>query len=322
MRALRRVVVLVTGAVLWCGIAPPARAAHLRVDAPDTCAEAGSIGEQVDGLLGSPLAAVEDVDFELVITKTPDRRWRLRLETIDAAGGNRRTRELAASSCRELADAAAVAIALTIKATQAEAPRPPSPPPVSEASPRAPGPPAPAAPAPREVPRSPPPARKALGLSALLDSGAMPRAAFGLGLEASLDLRRLRLAASGALFPAQQTRLASGSGGSFQLAVLAALACFAQEPARVTLMACAGGEAGRLTGEGVGVATPRSQGALWLAARGDVGASVRLAGNLALVVQAGAAIPRRPSFVLDGATTVHQPSSVTLRAAAGVELGF
>src|SRR5262252_8419268 len=78
---------VVAGVVLVMGAAGAgaARAAELRVRAPDRCVEAGAVAEQVSGLLGQPLGSIPGVDFELEIAPAPPGGWRLRLDRIDAA---------------------------------------------------------------------------------------------------------------------------------------------------------------------------------------------------------------------------------------------
>lgn len=297
-----------------------AGAATLQMRAPESCVEAESVGDQVEGLLGQPLTSVAGVDFEVSIERGVGREWRLRLDTLDKEQGKRRSRELTAKSCAELADAAAVAITMSIKSLADREPRARQPHPAAAvvAAPTA----VAVAPRAEEAPPAPTLSRAA-ALTALVDSGAMPRAALGLGLEVALQRGGLRVLGSGTFFPSQQATLPNGVGGTFQLATGGALACLAQGLGRVTLLGCVGGEVGRLTGEGVGVSAPRARGTLWLAGRGDLGATFALAPNVAVVARAGAAVPlQRPTFLLNNDTAVHRPASLTVRATFGVELAF
>jgi hypothetical protein len=305
---------------IFAGTAVPLRAvaAHIEVRAPRECVEASSIAEQVDGILGQPLTAVAGVDFEVAIAEGPRRRWRLRLDTIEQGDGSRRTRELTAQTCAELVDAAAVSIAMSIKSTAdtREARRGAAPATESATAPGPAG--APSAELQRAATPAaapPPPARKSLAFAAVADAGAMPKTGFGVGIEGALRFRALRIAGTGALFLAQQTRIAGNVGGDFQLAVGGLLVCFTGDFGRLTLLGCGGPELGRLSGEGVGVSNPRSRGALWMAGRAEVGGTLALGPRLALLLRAGAAVPAlRPKFVLDGTTEVHRPDAVTARA--------
>ena len=312
----RRAAAATVAALVAVCLAPRTRAAEVRVAASAACVEASSISEQVDTLLGRPVASIEGVDFEVAIARESVGRWSLNLATIDRERGSRRTRALTAGSCAELADAAAVAITMSIKASAEEGGhgRPAAEPPAA----------APATPTIVVAPAAPAPRRASLelSLSGLVDAGAMPRAAFGLGLAGTLDLQALRLVIEGALFPSQDTHLGDGAGAELQLVFVAGLACFTNDVGRLKLLACGGGEAGRLTGAGFGVSNPRSRGALWLAGRAELGASFLLGPRLALVASAGAALPAlRPTFELD-ATTVYRPSALTGRATVGVALAF
>jgi len=171
---------------------------------------------------------------------------------------------------------------------------------------------------------APAPLRGAVALAVLADAGALPHAGLGLSLEGSLQFRRLRVVGIGALFASQQTLLpGSTTGGDFQLAVGGVMACLTQGLGRWTVLVCGGAEVGRLSAEGVGVNNPKLGAALWAAGRGDAGAVLSLGPRLALLLRGGVALPvTRPTFVLDGETPVHRPSSVTARATLGVEMLF
>jgi len=94
--------------------------AEVRVRAPDDCADAGAITEQVDGLLGRALATVDGVDFDVDVAAVSKQAWRVRVDAVSRADGSRRTREIAGHGCAELAEAAAVAIAMSVDANVAE----------------------------------------------------------------------------------------------------------------------------------------------------------------------------------------------------------
>ena len=97
-----------------------ARAGQLTVRAPDGCVDAESLNQEVADLVGRPLADIPDVDFELAIAPHPPDRWHLTLlarqRRPDASDTPPHVRELDAKTCPELAEAAAVAIAVSIRA--------------------------------------------------------------------------------------------------------------------------------------------------------------------------------------------------------------
>ena len=112
--------------------------AELFVDAPESCVDPAALADEVSDLIGKPLASVADVDFRVQISETPQRRWRLRLETIDqraSAGGGaptvRGTREIDGATCAELAEAASVAIAVSVRSITGETPAAAAPPPAA-----------------------------------------------------------------------------------------------------------------------------------------------------------------------------------------------
>jgi hypothetical protein len=324
-RNLRRFVCLVVVAGAW-GLGAPRRsgAAELHLQAADSCVERSGIVEQVDELLGRPLASVPGVSFEVEIARAPRGGWRLRLETAPAGGA----REISAASCAELADAAAVAIAMTIQSMDAPAGARPPPPSRLAASAPSPSPPPPppadaalsrAAPAGNSAPRVHP----AVALGLVGEAGALPQPTAGVELEAALAFRRVRLALGGTVLVPRERRLSGDQGGSFDLAAGSMLVCLPYDAGSFTVRGCAGFELGYLWGQGVGVSQPRLGGALWEALRGDIGLVLPLGGDLGLVARAGAVAPlSRPQFALDGTVPVHKPSAVTGRVAVGVELGF
>src|SRR3954468_17709133 len=113
-----------------------ARGAELFVDAPESCVDPLALADEVSDLVGKPLAGIAEVDFRVQIVETPPRRWRLRLETLEqrvpgggATGAVRGTREIEGATCAELAEAASVAIAVSVR-SMAGAPEParPAPP--------------------------------------------------------------------------------------------------------------------------------------------------------------------------------------------------
>ena len=307
-------------------VAPKLDAAQLSVDAPESCLDPSTLAAEVGDLLGKPLDSVADVDFRIQISEMPARRWRLRLEMIDQRPGNngtptvRGSRELEGATCAELAEAAAVAISVSVRAISPETPAAAAPP--SATPPLT----ATRSSSTQSIARDalPTPAwHPAIVLALASDVGALPNTGLGVDLEAELQRGALQLVAFGTWFGSQDTFAAAGAGGSFQLALGGALACFAPHRGRWTGLACGGFELGRLAGTGLGVPRPETGAAFWRAARADVGVTAVLGGNAALVLRVGAAIPlARPEFVLDGAKLVYRPSSLAGRFTAGLEIGF
>ncbi|HEY8922863.1 MAG TPA: hypothetical protein VIU64_00710 [Polyangia bacterium] len=324
-RAARLALALAGTAVILSGTA--GQAAELRVRSSDTCAEAEAITEQAEGLLGRPLAQVDGIDFDVDISPRSKQLWLARIDAVSRTDGSRRTREITGRDCSEVAEAAAVAIAMSIDSDRpapetAAHPRAGSPPPVAASLSTAaasPGPPAAAPDRPSAAPIRP---QIAVGLIA--DAGALPGVALGPEVEGSLRRQRLRVTIQAALFPSDSTRLANGAGGDFQLVLAGISACFgAMDGPRLTVSACAGGEVGRMAGKGTGVAVPELGAALWAAGRGEVDVQFTFADRFLLFARAGVAIPTtRRTFAIDGTIPVHRANAVTVRSGMGIGVMF
>ncbi|HTB61030.1 MAG TPA: hypothetical protein VLC06_24335 [Polyangia bacterium] len=329
-RATLSALPLVACLSLSAASAASARGAELFVDAPEACVDPATLADEVGDLIGKPLTDVADVDFRVQITEAPRRRWRLRLMTIQqraSAGGEtpavRGTREIEGATCAELAEAASVAIAVSIRSIAGETAAAAATP--SAAAAPTLSPPTPASTTPSIVRAGQPAAawHPAVVLALATDTGALPNTGLGLDLEVGLQRGSLQVVAFGTWFGSQDTVGAANAGGTFQLALGGALACFAPQRGRWTGLACGGVELGRLAGTGLGVARPETAATFWRAGRADVGVRAALGGNAALVLRVGVAAPwSRPDFVLDGADPVYRPSRLAGRLTAGLEIGF
>jgi hypothetical protein len=292
------------------------------VRAPDACADGSAIAEQAEGLLGRPLASVGGIDFEVDIASGARGVWRLRVDTVARSDGSRRTREIVGRSCAELVDAAAVAIALSVKASVAGGESRPATEPIAKREP----PPAPTSPSSPASVKRPPPRGASAALGLVADAGALPGLALGPALEGSLRIGGLLVVAQAGLLPSEATIGTMGTnqiGGDFTLIFGALLGCALTELKRITVAGCAGGELGRISGRGVGVTDPRLGAALWIAGRAELGVGIPIAARLTLLVRVGAALPAsRPTFVVNGAVPVHRASAVTFRSLLGIELRF
>jgi hypothetical protein len=304
--------------------AAPACAAQLTVDAPASCADPLTLAQEVADLIGRPLAEIPDIDFRIRIAETSPQKWRLRLETVEGQGSTARasavsgTREIDGKSCSELAEAASVAIAVSVRSMEAAERTPPPPAAVTPAL-------SGASPAPASVVVSSPPSpawRPFVTVGLVTDTGALPSTSPGLELEGDLQRGRLRLVLLGTWFTSQEGVGTGGARGTFQLALGGGLACFAPRRGRWTLLACGGGELGRLAGTGL-VTRPETGTLLWRAVRAEAGVTAGLGTNTAILLRAGVVRPlARPDFVLDQHDAVYRPSEVGVRLTAGLELGF
>jgi len=310
---------------LTISAAAPVRAAQLTVEAPPSCVDPTTLAEEVADLIGRPLTEIPDVDFRIRIAEMSPKKWRLHLETIDGQESTGRAasvsgkREIDGKSCPELAEAASVAIAVSVRSMEAAGrTRPPA---AAVTSPLPGSPPAASA---AVVASSPPTPswHPSVTVGLVTDTGALPSTSPGLELEGDLQRGRLRLVLLGSWFTSQDAVGIEGASGSFQLALGGGLACFAPRAGRWTALVCGGGELGRLAGTGL-VARPETGTVLWRAVRAEVGATAGLGSNTAILLRAGIVRPlARPDFVLDQHQLVYRPAAVALRLTAGVELGF
>lgn len=329
LRRARASLSALTLVLLFTASGQPAHGAALSVDAPDSCVDPAALADEVSDLIGKPLASVAEVDFRIQIAKTTRQRWRLKLETIGlrtAGVGEpavRGSREIEGATCAELAEAASVAIAVSVRSIAGEAgPIEPQPQPAPAILP----PPSPPVGAPPSLERSgegTPSWRPAVALALTTDTGALPSTSIGVGLAGSVQHQSLQLGLLATWFGSEDATGADHTGGTFQLAVGGARACFAPRRGRWTPLACGGFELGRLSGTGQGVARPETGEALWRALRANLGVTMALGGNTGLLLTGGVAVPlARPAFVLDGSELVYRPSRLAGRFTAGLQIGF
>src|SRR5690606_27864482 len=97
-----------------------ARAAELRITAPEGCDLEVTLREDTERLTGAPISEASSMDFEIEVAKDERGGFTLRLVSIERSRGTRRIRELRGASCSEVTNAGAVALALAIQ--QASAP--------------------------------------------------------------------------------------------------------------------------------------------------------------------------------------------------------
>jgi hypothetical protein len=237
-------------------------------------------------------------------------------------------RTVDAPTCAEAADAAALIIAMALDPALDPAFVPLDQTPPGRASqPTASQPAAAPSPAANTASEAPPVAAQAPPLrfearaTLLVDAGALPSPAPGLGAAAGLWVGRFRFETTGAYFPAQRRALAEG-GGDIGLGVLGLDAWFAPVLRPLEIHAGLGLEAGALWGNGFGVTGARSGSTLWLAARLGFGAAYAITARLGALVAAHAVLPLLRDRFLLGSAELFVPGSVSLRLAAGLFVRF
>lgn len=343
-------------ALLLCALAVPSAGlgtvAHaqppgpVRLDwrAPDGCPGGAEVRAAVDRLLGGAVSgAPVDVDAEVA---RGDGGFTLTL----TAGESERT--LRGSTCRELADAAALIVAMMVdpRAALANGPSPepeplpaPDEPELSQkalASSLAEPEPGREAPVPLTAPRraggphdsieddapEATPLRWHVAAAAVVEGGSVPGVGVGPALTVGLDVGPARLEAHGRYLPGSRGSVSNHDTASGDVSLLAAgaRACLIALEGGVEGGPCAGLEAGSMRAEGHGISSPGEASALWAAATVGGWLTVELAPWLGLRAEVRGAIPvNRPAFVIDGVEgEVHRPAPVAGHASIGAEVRF
>ena len=300
----------------------------LRWSAPEGCPTPEELRRGVEALLGGALDAPGRAAIEIDGRVARDaERWALTLRIANDSGA--RVRELPGTGCEELTDVAVVLIAVAI---DPESTLPPPAPPEGEPLEGEPleGEPAPApiarpdATTPREPTTRPttgaPRLGAAIGVHAALGFGALPRIAGGLGLDAALLRRRLRVELGGTFWLPRDTATDEPAPGAVRLWHLDARACGVPGWRRVELPLCGGVQAGAMAGRAQGVLRPRSARLPWLALEAGAGVVVLPSPRAGLRLDVRGAIPLvRPGFAIDG-QQVHRARAAAVVATFGVEL--
>lgn len=249
--------------------------------------------------------------------------WTLRVRTGD--GDEDRERVVPGADCAELADAAAVIVALAVDTALHERPPPPAPLPAS-AAPVPTRPPAPGeadqAAAPAERPG--PAVVASAGVFGAFDAVALPAPAPGLGVEIGVGLGRLGIAAHGTWLPSQRATIeGSRAGGDVSLLLGGATLRYRVLRAPLELDAALAFEVGSLHAEAVEApeVPDVSEGrVLWLAPGAGLRAGYPISPHWVVQLGAMALFPlSRERFVVLGLGEVHRPPVATVRGTIGIE---
>jgi hypothetical protein len=162
--------------------------------------------------------------------------------------------------------------------------------------------------------------------------GAMPKISgvFSLQVGVALDSRWLVMG-SGRLWNRTSGALAEqpSMGGDFSLWTLGPSVCYLIGTGGPTLLACVGGEAGRLSGKSYGVLSNSAGATVWAAVLAELAMKIPINSALAvrLDVEAGVPLLRRPFELagIDDANTgreVYRPAMISLRENLGLSVQF
>ena len=292
----------VTGAALTTATTAHA-AFHWGGAADPSCPSAAEVDAAAQRAAG-PGPGV-DVDAHATARRVQD-HYELHLETRDAAGvvGER---DLQGDTCAQVADAAALVLALARSSARST--------PVDTES----------GPADIAAAESSSPIGIALRPMVGGSVGVLPGAALGFGLAAAITRGRWRVEAQGeGWIPRTADAPRAGTGGSVDLVGGGLRGCFLPVEglaARVDLSVCTGPSVGDEFGHGVGLRTTRTGGGLWAAWMFGLRGGLRLGSRFSLqaAVEAG---PRMvaPTFVSDSSGTLFEASAAEGRAWLGLEI--
>jgi hypothetical protein len=278
-------------------------------NAPDECPAAEELKAEIRRVAGNVPPPPEPLAADITVRRGAGSGWVLTLAT--RAGTRAGERRLAGADCAELMRAAALVVALMINpqaSLLAEPPPPPPPPP----------------------PPSPPPSEPerhfALGADVLVDSGALPAFAPGVGLRFAVGVATLSAEIRASVFMSASTASTNdaNAGGNFSLADGSAAVCArAIHEEVVSPGVCAGASIVRMHGTGYGVGYPGEASAWWSAALAEANLRGRVGSRNAVRLAAQMVVPiGRPSFDLAGVGHVFEPAAIWLRGTLGWELHF
>jgi hypothetical protein len=320
--------------------------------APSGCPSRDAVLDEVARILDprkteAPLARIA---ARAVLFRGEDARWHI---VLTISGGQR---TIEASSCEEVANAAALVLALRIvppsvapepaplppAATTnalpgAEAPAPPAsevatpvaspPPPPSKEKP------APFASAEKDSPAAPnSPSRYGIlvGTAVAGGVGALPSADLGIEVTATLKRGRLRLEPllGSSLVQHADVSRSTSEGASIRSARGGLRGCYAVIDFRLTLSGCVVGEVDWFWADGYGATLPENAKAGEVAFGAGTLATWRVARSVVLRTQLeGLLAASPPSFVIDDsqgnvASQVYRPAALIARGALGAEVPF
>jgi hypothetical protein len=306
------------------------RGLELVWSAPEGCPSEAEVLSAIEGLIGGTDAVLERPLRAEARVERNGAAFRLALDWSTATASAVRT--VGGATCIELAQAAAVIIALASdpatnleELANARGDEPPAPPLVTAPS---------LTPPPADAPssRSREPAfarpddragrdtRPGVRTGAALDLGSLPRASPGVFVGGDLPVASITLVLDALTFVPMDEVVPDGAG-SFWLSTLSLRPCFRVPVSAVVLAPCGALELHMMLGEGDRVEIPDERWAFYarlgagLEARYPIGFGLELAaGGHALVA------PSRPTFVIGSGTPVHEPATVTGRLTLGFEL--
>lgn len=286
-------------------------------DAPEPCPGAFDVFGRLAAVLGyepDTLGKLSRVRGSVVRTRAG---FRLVLEAFER--DRRSSRVVEAARCEDLADAAAIAIALAM-APETAATLVAATAGVTPESPVLETPPAPLdAVSPALAANGGPHVRGYAAAGGVVEYGALPRAAPGFSVEGGVLIGAVSLGAYGVLLSSEQSRGAPDLDVEFDLLFAGLRGCYALRAASPRLDACGCLEAGRFRGLGLELDRAQQTQDLWLASGAALDAEWGLGGPLGLQLRAEPMLPLiRKQYTVNGIDNVHAPGALSFRLYVGV----
>jgi hypothetical protein len=294
---------------------PASAVVDLRWEAPPGCPQQGEVKERIQRLLGS-------AEWEGVLTaegtiERADGRFRLTL--VMHAGELTGTRSIDASSCEDLAGAAAIALGLLVRSAKTGNSPAPAPQPTAAAEPAPPS----------DLPPEAGPRRWLVPVQApllALGIGPLPRATLGVGAGVGIEHDAWRLRLSGLWWGQESVpaRDAPEVGADVQRATAGLRACRGFGTSSLEIAPCFATALEHVSARGTGQdIAPAERHATWVAIGAGVEGRLHLAGWLSLLTQIDGQLElSRPQIWIDGVGLVAKLAPATLTIAIGPEWIF
>jgi hypothetical protein len=280
--------------------------------APAECPDAPSVETYVEEDVGAIAFGPTVVRARGSVAPNSDGRYTVELE-LDTGGAQPSKRQLVGGSCEAVSQAAALLVALAIRAQAVPAAAQPSPPPPLPLPPKLP---------------APTHERPYLAAEVLTDLGSLPVPTVGLSVAGGATVAGFRFEPSVAYFAPQSGSVSGDAtlGAHFWLGSATFRVCAPFPRSRLWLAPCLGGGADWIRATGFGARVPRDPSTLDAIATAAAMGGLDISPVVSLRLELGAVLPLgRPRFQLeqaDGATDVYQRAHLALRGAFGLELHF
>jgi hypothetical protein len=280
---------------------------------PDLATERAEIRRRVGEV--DQAQAAKPISAQVEIRATSPGAFRLSLRT--RVGESIGERELTGSDCHQLADAAALVLALLVN---------PNASPNASPNPEPPTPPTLSPPAPPVTTSFAPRTGSGCGIDGVLAGGVLPGLAGGLGVRIFHQSGHLAAAARAGGFFAKEKPAAMLPGATasfYRLESTVQLCAATLADRRLGAALCLGGALVRLHGDSSGVSSPGQATSYWPEALLEALGHLRLTSATRLHIAAEArGLGSRPDFAILGLGSVYRPAAFSLRGALGLDVLF